>query len=160
VRLTSGSRKTSSKCLSRGATLAEVTTAFFADDCRSGYRLEMESPSWNDLDSQEKRSVRAKFYTMKRCVRLVLLHAESHPLMPEDPTKHKEVIKRIATEACECLQDAMGEKRKAITPGRLEKLLAKEENKNIEKREASREHPRRHAQVFLIQIDNLVSLNF
>jgi len=95
--------------------------------------LDAKSLSWNDLNSQEKKSIRSKFYTMKRAAKLILMFADSYPSMPEDPTRHKEVVRRVATSACERLQDAMGKKKKTITAGRLEKPLAKEENKNIEK---------------------------
>jgi len=74
----------------------------------------MDSP---DVQPEEKKRIKAKFCTLKGVVKLVLLHADSCPVMPENPTRCEEVIRRIATMAHERSQDAIGKKNNVITPG-------------------------------------------
>lgn len=84
----------SSKGLTKQMSVADVTVAFFIDNYPAGFILDKESDSWNDLNVQEKRRIRNLFGTIKRAVRIVLLHSDSYPLTPD-----KETIRRVAYDA-------------------------------------------------------------
>lgn len=58
--------------------------------------MDKESESWNDTGQRERQRLRNLFANIKHAVRMLLMHADSHPLMPEEPSNHKEVIRRIA----------------------------------------------------------------
>lgn len=96
-----------------------MTTAFFADNYHSGYIQETGSQHWNELDAQARKSIRNKFTTVKRAVKMVLLHADSYP-----ETKDKDEIRGIAIPAEKRLREALkfdGEK--PLSMYRLEKEL-------------------------------------
>jgi hypothetical protein len=95
----------SSKGLTNQMSLADVTTAFFADNYPAGFALDKASDSWSDLDITERKRLRNQFGNIKRAVRMVLMHSDSYPLIPEDPSQYKEVIRRIATTAEERIRN-------------------------------------------------------
>ena len=114
----------SSQCLPRSASLTESTIAFFADDYVTRYTLDTKSPSWNEKDDREKKSLRNKFSLLKRAVRLVLLHSDSFPIKPKNPTRYKEMIREIATKAEERIRRALAFDDSAkITIYKIEKQL-------------------------------------
>jgi hypothetical protein len=88
-----------SKGLTNRTSVTDVTVAFFVEDYRVGFELDKKSESWNDLEPPERKRLRNYFGTIKRAVRMVLMHADSYPLVPEDPSKYKETVRRIATTA-------------------------------------------------------------
>jgi hypothetical protein len=94
-----------SKGLTNQMSLADVTTAFFADNYHVGFALDKESDSWNDLDLNERKRLRNHFGNIKCAVRMVLMHADSYPSIPEDPSQYKETIRRIATAAEERIRN-------------------------------------------------------
>lgn len=105
----------SSRGLANQMSLADVATAFFANDFPAGFALNKESDSWNDLDLTERKHLRNHFGNIKRAARMVSMHADSYPLIPEDPLQHKEVIHRIAAAAEECTCNDFGFGSKAIS---------------------------------------------
>lgn len=94
-----------SKGLTNNMSLTDVTVAFFVDDYPAGFALDKDSDSWSDIGSTEKKRLRNHFFIIKRAAKMVLMHAQSYPLIPEDPSKYKEVIRRIATAAEECTRN-------------------------------------------------------
>jgi len=64
---------------------------------------------------------------------MVLIHADSYPLMPEDRSKHKEMVRRIATAAEERMRDALGFEDKTISMHKLEKALKDPNMKELER---------------------------
>jgi len=72
---------------------------------------------WKDMEPQEKKSIRNKFGSVKRAVKMVLMHADSYPLMPEDRSKHK----------------ALGFEDKTISMCKLEKALKDPNMKELER---------------------------
>ena len=109
----------SSKSLPKYASLSEVTTAFFVGDYRAGYALDTRSQHWEELDPQGRRSIRNKFTTIKRAVKMVLLYADSYP-----ETNDKDTIKGIATTAEKRLREALNfEEGKTLSIYKLEKQL-------------------------------------
>jgi len=125
----------SSKSLPKYASLADVTTAFFVDDYRAGYAFDTKSQSWNELDSQGKKSLRNKFATIKRAVRMVLLHADCYPVVDENhPSQYKDVIKGIVTPAEKRLREALGfDDDKTLSIYKLEKELKQPAAKELGK---------------------------
>jgi hypothetical protein len=109
--------------LSKYPSLIEVTIAFFADDFRGGYALDQRHESWNALDPQEKKSLTNKFTTIKRAVKIVLMHADDFPLMPTNPLQYKEEIRRIATAAEDRVRKDFDFGDKVITPNKLQRQL-------------------------------------
>lgn len=103
--------------------------SFFVDDYRTGYALESKSPSWNELDTQEKKSLRNKFSTIKRAVRIVSLYADSYPLIPK-----KDVAREIAAVAEKRLRVALGfDDKTTISIYKLENQLKLPGMKELEK---------------------------
>ena len=122
------------KKLPKLASLTDTTVAFFVDDYPGGYKKDINSPYWEELDSQERKSLRNKFSTVKRAVRMVLLHADSYPLMPENPSQYKNVIRDIATTAEARIRETMGfDDKTIISRHKLEKQLKLPEVKKHEK---------------------------
>jgi len=64
---------------------------------------------------------------------MVLIHADSYPLMTEDRSKHKEMVRRIATAAEERMRDALGFEDKTISMHKLEKALKDPNMKELER---------------------------
>jgi len=130
---------TSSKTLSKNASLTETTTAFFADDYKAGYELDTKSLEYKEMDAPEKKSLRNKFSSIKRAVRAVMMYADSYPQESEDeaPSHYKEKVRRIASAAEERIRDDFEEfkdkKDKIITIYKLEKVLKRQEIKELER---------------------------
>lgn len=112
----------SSKCLSTSASLAEVTTAFFVDDYRTGYDLESKSPAWNELDPPARKKLRNKYSLIKRAVRLVLMHADSFPLVSNNRAQHKKDVSAMTRAAEERIRIVLRfDPKSTITRSKLEK---------------------------------------
>jgi hypothetical protein len=95
------------KQLPRSPSLVDI--AFFVDNYRSAYELDKNNP----LPDSNKAQLRKKFSKFKRAVKVMLFHADSYPLIPQDdPSLYKEVVRRVATSAYECLQAVLHEKEK------------------------------------------------
>ena len=84
--------------------LVDVFTVFFVDNYSIGFILDKESESWND-DITERKRVRNLFANIKRVVRMMLMHSDLYPLIPDDPANCKEVVRRIAKNAEERIQN-------------------------------------------------------
>ena len=111
---------TSSKGLTNQNSVSDVFVAFFDEDYRAGYALDLNSESWKeDMDPIERKSHKNKFASIKRVVRMVLMHADSHPSMPEVPPKCKEVLRRIATAAEEHIRNDLRFENKRISVATL-----------------------------------------
>jgi hypothetical protein len=94
----------------------------------------LKNPSWDELDSQQKKSLRSKFGSIKRAVRIVLGHADSFPLMPNNPSQYKSIVQEIATAAEKRIRDALGfDDNTIISIYKLEKQLKLPAMKELEK---------------------------
>jgi hypothetical protein len=121
------------KGLPKNASLSEVTTSFLADNYRVGYAMDSKSPSWNELNPQERKSLHNKFGSIKRAVKMVLLHADSYPLIPSNPSQYKSNIRAIANAAEKRICDALGLEEDTISVYKLEKQLKLPHLKDLEK---------------------------
>lgn len=84
----------------------------------------MQCPSWKDLlDPQERKSLRNKFGSINRAVRMVLMHAESYPSVPDDPSRYKEVVHKISVATEERIREIFGLKDKSISIYKLDKIV-------------------------------------
>lgn len=108
-----------SKGLTNQMSLTDVTVAFFSENYIAGFKLDKESENWKDLDAQERKRLRNHFATIERAVRMVLLHSDSCPSTPEDPSKFKEAVRRIAAAAEERIRNNPCFGDKTITIHRL-----------------------------------------
>ena len=62
--------------------------------------LDKTSDSWkDDMDPLEKKCHKNKFANIQRALSMVLMHTDSYPLIPEDPSQYKEFLRRTATVA-------------------------------------------------------------
>jgi len=120
----------SSKGLTNQMSVADVTVAFFFDNHPVGWKLDKESDSWSDVDISERKRLRNHFSAIKRAVRMVLMHADSYPSIPNDPLQYKESIRRIATAAEERIRNDLCFGNRIIT---IYKLNGHSEMKNLEK---------------------------
>jgi len=116
----------SSQCLPNNASLSDVTITFFANNYPTGYAMDTKGPTWNELDPQQKKSLRNKFGSIKRAVRMVLMHADAYPVIA-----NKSAIRVIATAAEKRLLDALGLEDKSISIYKLEKQLKLPEMKEM-----------------------------
>lgn len=116
----------SNKTLSNGATLTDTTVAFFMEDHPAGYELDKKSLAWKDMDERVKKTLKNRFGSIKRAVKVILAHSDSYPT-----TTDRESIRRIAALAEERLRAIF--KEKALTIHKLEKLLRQPEFKLMEK---------------------------
>ena len=91
--------------------VADVTVSFFVDNYPAGFKKDKDSDSWNDLDPTERKRLRNHFAAIKRAVRMVLMHADSYPTIPDD----KESIRRLATAAVERIRNELEFGNKTIT---------------------------------------------
>ena len=111
--------------------VADVFVAFFDEDHPAGFELDKKSDSWkDDMDPLEKKRYKNKFANIKRAVRMVLMHADSYPLIPEDPSQYKEVLRRTATAAEERIRNNLGFEDKRIS---IYTLTSLSEIKTLEK---------------------------
>jgi hypothetical protein len=112
----------SSKSLSTGASLSEVTAAFFADDYPTGWSLQLKSPSYNELDGPGKKKMKNRFSLIKRAVRLVLGHADSFPVNRGNRSQYKQDAFAIARVAEERIRTALQLDKSTITINKMEKI--------------------------------------
>ena len=118
-----------SRGLTNQKSMADVFVAFFAEDYRAGYALDLNSDHWKEAQTdpiakQENKHLKNLFATIKRAVRMVLMHADSYPLPPDDPPLHKEVLRRTATSAEERIHNDLGFGNKKISVHTLTALPA------------------------------------
>ena len=105
--------------------------AFFAEDHHTSFELNKKSVSWKeDLNPNKKKHPRNHFAIIKCAVRMVLLHADSLPLTPEDPSQHKEVLRRTAMVAEERIHNNLGFGNKRVS---VHTLMSHNEIKTLEK---------------------------
>ena len=91
--------------------------SFFYEDYRAGFELDKKSEAWKeDMDAFEKKKYKNLFAKIKRAIRMALMHADVFPLVPDDPSKHKEVLRRIASTAEERIRSSLnfGDKRISV----------------------------------------------
>ena len=79
--------------------VTDATVWFFIENYPAGMALDINSDSWKDLENTERKKLRNLFASIKRAVRMVLMHTDSYPLIPEDPSQYKEFLRRTATVA-------------------------------------------------------------
>jgi len=111
----------SSQSLPKNAPLSEVMTRFFTENFHVGMELDKQSPSWNDpdqWDKQRKQKLSNKLSTIKRAVRMMLMHADAYP------TGSKDVIRSVATAAEKKLTTNLGLETKTISIYNLERQLS------------------------------------
>lgn len=82
------------------------------------------------MDFVPKKHVRDLFGKVKRAVRFFLMHADKFPLIPDDPMKYKDVLRRTAIAAEEWIRSSLGFEDKKITIYTLANLP---NSKDIEK---------------------------
>jgi hypothetical protein len=97
----------SSKGLTNQTSLTDVTVAFFTDNYPAGFALDKDSDSWKDLDLTERKKLRNHFGTIKRAVRMVLMHTDSFPPPRPDGSSEswKESLRGTATAAEQCIRE-------------------------------------------------------
>jgi len=149
---------TSPKGVANQMSVADVFTAFFYEDFRLGFEMEKNSESWKeDMDAVEKKRLKNKFASVKRAARFVLMHADSCPIPPEDPSQCKEILRRTAHEAEERIRSKLdfGEKRISFCT-----LTSAPEMKTIERTLSLPANTPEDARKFFSQFFNLLSLCF
>jgi hypothetical protein len=73
--------------------VSDVFVSFFSEDFRAGFELDKNSEAWKeDMDVPERKRYKNLFAKIKRAIRMVLMHADEFPLIPDDPSKYKEVL--------------------------------------------------------------------
>lgn len=88
--------------------MSDVFVSFFYENYRAGFELDKKSEVWQeDMDDSDKKKYKNLFARIKRAVRMVLMHADDFPLIPDDPSKYKEVLRRIAKAAEERIRDRL-----------------------------------------------------
>ncbi|CAB9531278.1 unknown protein [Seminavis robusta] len=92
----------SSKALARHASVVDVTVLFFSDDFPAGMALEQRSDSWKDMDEKEKKSHRNRYSSIKRAVRMVVMHMDSFPLVSD--RDFKSTLRHVVSKAIERLR--------------------------------------------------------
>ena len=97
--------------------VSDVFVSFFYEDHRAGFELDKNSEAWKeDMEKPEKKTHKNLFGKIKRAVRFLLMHADEFPLIPDDPSKYKEVLRRSATAAEERIRNSLdfGDKKISI----------------------------------------------
>ena len=135
----------SSKALTNRMSLTDVTIAFFVDNYETGFILDKKSDMWGDLDLSERKRLRNLFFTIKRAVRMVLMHADAYPEKPECITDYKEVVRKIAQPAEERIRNELGFGKKTIS---IYKLTSHPSIKTLEKSLKLPENTPEHANKF------------
>ena len=79
--------------------------------------LDIKSDSWNDLGQPERKTLRNLCDSVKRAVRMGLMHTDSFPPTPDK--QFKETLRRTATAAEERIRKDFGFGDKAITHWKL-----------------------------------------
>ena len=59
------------------------------------------------MDVPERKHYKNLFAMIKRAVRMVLMHADEFPTIPDDPSNYKEVLRRTATPAEERIRSSL-----------------------------------------------------
>ena len=104
----------SSKGITNQMSVSDVFVSFFYEDYCSGFELDKKSEAWKeDMDTPERKHYKNRFAKIKRAVRMVLMHADEFPMIPDDPSNYKEVLRRTATSAEERVRSSLnfGDKR-------------------------------------------------
>lgn len=107
----------SSEGLTKQKSLTDVTVAFFIENYPTGVALDINSDSWKDLENTKRKKLRNLFASIKRAVRMVLMHADSFPPTPDK--QFKETLWRTATAAEECTRNDFGFGDKLISHWKL-----------------------------------------
>ena len=97
--------------------VSDVFVSFFYEDYRAGFELDKKSEAWKeDMDAPERKKHKNLFAKIKRAIRMVLMHADDFPLIPDDPSKYKEVLRRIASAAEERIRSSLdfGDKKVSV----------------------------------------------
>ena len=127
------------------ASVANVTVAFFTNNFPAGFALDKGSDSWNDMDLNERKKIRNHCGTIKRAVRMALMHADSFPPpSPEGSEPWKESLGRMATAAEEHTCEDLDFGKKVITihePTKHQDLKTLEANLKLP--DDTPEHPRK-----------------
>jgi hypothetical protein len=88
----------SSKGITNHMSVSDVFVSFFSEDYRAGFELDKKSEAWKeDMGVPERKRYKNLFAKIKRAIRMVLMHADKFPLIPDDPSKYKEVLRRTAS---------------------------------------------------------------
>lgn len=89
--------------------VSDVFVSFFYEDHCAGFKLDKKSDAWKeDMDAPERKQFKHLFAKIKRAVRVALMHADEFPLIPDDSSKCKEVLRRTATAAEERIRSSLG----------------------------------------------------
>lgn len=92
----------SANSLSRHASVVDATVLFFVDDF-PGVISEQRSDSWKDeLSDKEKKSLRNRHSSVKRAVRMAMMHTESFPSQSDRRLKHS--LRKVTEKAVEKLR--------------------------------------------------------
>jgi hypothetical protein len=97
--------------------MSDVFVSFFDEDYRAGFELDKKSEAWKeDMDAPEKKRYKNLFTKIKRAIKIALMHVDEFPLIPDDPSKYKEVLRRTATVAEERIRNSLdyGDKKISI----------------------------------------------
>ena len=71
--------------------------------------MDKKSEAWKeDMDITEKKRYKNLFAKIKRAVRMVLMHTDDFPLIPDNPSDYKEVLRRTASSAEERIRNSLG----------------------------------------------------
>ena len=83
--------------------------SFFYEDYRGGFEFDKKSEAWKeDMNDTEKKRYKNLFAKIKRLVRMVLMHADEFPTIPDDPSNYKEILCRAASFAEERIHSSLG----------------------------------------------------
>ena len=120
----------SSKTITGQTTVTDATVMFFVDNFSAGMALEQKSDSWKDLSEKERKRYRNVFSSVKRAVRMVLMHADSYPPLSSDKNQFKLSLQKVATTAEERIRNDFDFGDKVIT---VYKLAAHKKTKELER---------------------------
>lgn len=109
-----------SRSLSTRAGIAEVTVGWFMDNYILGFAEEKKSAAWKKQDDRERRSIRNKFNSIRRAVRMMLMHFPNYPRMNGDPKQIRQTITSLSKDAEEQIRTKFGFGTKIITIYKLE----------------------------------------
>jgi hypothetical protein len=99
----------SSKGITNHMSVSDVFVSFFYENYRAGFESDKKSEAWKeDMDAPERKRYKNLFAKIKRAIRMVLMHADDFPLIPYDPSKYKEVLRRTASGAEERIRSSLG----------------------------------------------------
>ncbi|CAB9508997.1 hypothetical protein SEMRO_370_G128420.1 [Seminavis robusta] len=88
--------------------MTDVFVRFFDEDFRAGFELDKRSEEWkDDMEEKDRKVYKNLFAKVKRAVRFFLFHVDKFPLVPDDPSKYKEVLRRTAADAEERIRHTL-----------------------------------------------------